>query len=208
MRTADSVMVLLAAVALAASARADVGPAFLRPKRLDIAIRFENLDAYPTHDFYIKYGLFPGSPNHVQLLKVTTNPPVHVWNHRVMPITPVYLVAVPRGHTLERPAEPTDRWLTEAPPGGVQSAELTADDSGTPVSMDFDGAEIMYRIHLDGDTLEAVWVSTLYRADPRTYICISLAVSLSIALAAGGLLFRYALRRRPSENTAKPAEPI
>jgi hypothetical protein len=179
---------------------APVGPlradmCILPRPRLDIQVRLENLDEYPGFDFYLKYGLAPG----IELLKVPPGSPVHVWNHRGVPITPVYVLAVPRGQEVSQPSALTGDWLTKAPTAGLQSAPLTASESGTLLSVDIDGAEVVYRVRVEGNRLEAVWVAT-HESKTGGLVCIG--VALSTSMTAAFFLWR---RYRPGRSARLPA---
>lgn len=176
--------------------RAD-GPFPFRPAHLEIQVRFENLDEYPGYDFYVKYGR---GGSLLEVSNVLPGKPVHVWNHRVaMPITSVFLMAVPRGQEVSLPPRPAGDWLTEVPANGMQSSPLTASASGTLLSADFHNAEVVYRIRIDGNRLEAVWVAT-HESKTGGLVCIG--VALSTSMTAAFFLWR---RYRPGRSARLPA---
>ena len=191
-------LTVAAFLALAGPLRADMG--FFPAAHLDIQIRFENLDEYPGYDFYVRYGQ---GGSWLVMANVLPSKPVHVWNHRVAPITPVYLLAVPRGQEVSQLSRPTGDRLTDVPANGRQSAPLTASESGTLLSADFDKAEVVYRIGMEGNRLEAVWVAT-HESKTGGLVCIGVALSTSMT-AAFFLWRRY--RRGRSARLPAPAKP-
>jgi len=186
-------------LALVGPLRADAGFGLFRPAHLEIHVRFENLDEFPGYDFYLKYGLSPGNPYALVLDKVPRETAFGVSNHRVMPITPVHLLAVPRGQEVAQPPRPAGDWLTEVPGNGMQSPPLTASAAETLLSADFHQAEVVYRIRIDGNRLEAVWVAT-HESKTGGLVCIGVALSTSVT-AAFFLWRRY----RPGRSARLPA---
>jgi hypothetical protein len=144
------ILPLIALLSLPAAARPDAGlPRF----NLDIKIRFENLDEYPDHDFYLKYGLSRRNPTDgLRWTKLDSGALTQLEGPGDQK-TAVFLVALPRGTPPPPvPKENRQDWLAKAPPGGLQSAALQGVGNGS---------EITYRAHIDGDTLSAEFVDSV-----------------------------------------------
>ncbi len=196
---AKLILPLIALLALPASAWPDAG--FPQPN-LDIKFRFENLDQYPDHDFYLKYGLGRGNPQAslrwTKLASGTLTKLEGTGNR----VTSIFLVALPRG-TPPPPTPKEDRndWFSKAPPGGLQSAPLLANN----------GDEVTYRAILDAETLRAEFVDS---ANPwqRTLMligggCLTVFVLFVFALV---LLVRWLFVRakkapRPTDGSMEKA---
>lgn len=135
---------LIAGGCLACPALADAG---IPAPQLDVNLIFENVESYPAYDFYVRFERKFG-PKGTTLEKVEPGRPTHLGGRRSA-LGPVFLIAVPRGEPAQKgPAA-----------GQLQSQALTADAGGAPLT-DYSGYDITYRVHLDGDQLEATWVAT------------------------------------------------
>jgi hypothetical protein len=178
------ILPLIALLALPGSARPDAG---FPQSNLDIKFRFENLDQFPEHDFYLKYGLSRGNPMaglRWTKLESGTLTKLEGTGTRV---TSVFLVALPRGTPPPPPPKgDRDAWLHKAPAGGLQSEPLLANND----------LEVTYRAHIDGETLHAEFV---HSANPwqRTLMliggsCLTAVVLFIVALV---LLVRWLLVR-------------
>ncbi len=206
MRSAGSLIALIVGFVLAAPVRGDLLP--IARGNVEIRVAFENLHEYPAYDFYVKYDRNPRTCDMPELLKITPGEPCASGTTTPCDLEGVSACgparAARRATVLSGAAQ-----LAEGRAGGrIAIRALVADETATPLTMNSDGADILYRIHLDGDRLEATWVATRFHADPRTYICVAIAATCSIAAAAGVLLFRYAFRRQPVDHgngAAKPA---
>lgn len=149
------------ALVLVSEAWADLPfPRFSR-RETEIRVRFENLETYLEHDFYVKFGVGGSGPPRFFKLRssrINSEDRVSLSNDRGINLGPFFLVAVSRGQKMPDLSEVRGKedWLTTKMPGSLQSEQLRGPDGF--LSETEDGWEIDYRVHIDGDTLKVVYV--------------------------------------------------
>lgn len=173
-------MTALALLIVVGETRADAGVPFLQRERLDITFMFENLQAYPHFDFYLQE---MHGDRAWHLLPASSSPSLHG------PIGipgDVFLLAVPRGS--EMPTREFDKVFDKNVPAGMLRSPRLKGRNGVLSGRD-NNTEITYRVHIDGETLTAEFVSATSPPLSRFAIC-GIVAACAIALPGIVMLIR------------------
>jgi hypothetical protein len=170
-------------------ARADV-PLPKNLRYIDPRVRFENVDAYPDHVFYLRYLTFSGGPANIPytLVSVKNIQPFNLNAQRRL--INMHLLAVER-KTFEEKAkqEPDLKWLTDKT-DGVLKASFNEPSTTAPANVK-EAPVTNYRIQLKGGKLRVVPGEQKSRqAEPAGPLPVRvLAVAFSVSLAWLGIWF-------------------
>lgn len=197
----ERAVVMLALLLWASVVRADVAPSFVKEMgdSGSVTLRFDNLADYPDYDFYLKYGAGNGNPYAgPHLVPVHAGEAVRAFDGSRRR-TEIYLLAVPRGQ--QQPAvSPSHDWITQVPPGCLQSARLDGTYAGSGYLVPYDvriGDGALEAIAQPSELLPVEWSSWWLKQLP----CI--AVPIAFCAVLGWLGARIAHRMFPPKSARK-----
>ena len=188
-------------------AMANDANAYKPATNIDLRIRFENLQDFPEHTFFLKFRRGSSYERNESLQLIELKPgsaTAIVASH----IGDVFLLALPRGQKIEVPEAVSDEWIRFVPPGALQTAALTTVPKGRklpghPGDHRRRNSEIVYRVRIDAAAIEATCVDWISFDPPPSNDWIVFAV---LAIFAAGVLWflarslRQSLRNRQTDS--------